>query len=366
MNTMINIAATAILLASSAPAWAGEAKTADVLTWNRIALEAIERAKPSQHAGFRMMTYTSLAQHAVVSQGGSDAAVATATMRVVGELLPSQAGFMDERLKQAGLAIDERGERAARRLLDEAKEDGFTRAWTGQAPQGDGIWRSLANPPAAPALPAVGGMRTFLIDSGSVFRSEPPPAMDSKRFRDDLAEVVRYIAQPTAETTRIAKFYDMTTGTMVAGFWNERAAEVIGKSGMSALQATTALSTVNAAMIDAAAASHDTKYTYWVPRPAQADPSIKTLIGTPNHPSYPSNHAAISTAAGLVLAHFFPAERERMAKISAEAGMSRIYAGIHYRFDMDAGDEIGRKIAAVAIARHADMLAKRTQRLAAN
>jgi membrane-associated phospholipid phosphatase len=94
--------------------------------------------------------------------------------------------------------------------------------------------------------------------------------------------------------------------------------------------------------------------------------SIKTLIGTPNHPSYPSNHAAISTAAGLVLAHFFPAERERMAKISAEAGMSRIYAGIHYRFDMDAGDEIGRKIAAVAIARHADMLAKRTQRLAAN
>jgi len=132
------------------------------------------------------------------------------------------------------------------------------------------------------------------------------------------------------------------------------------------MQGTTALATMNAAMLDAVIASHDTKYTYWVPRPSQADPSIKPLIGVPNHPSYPSNHAAVSTAAGLVLAHFFPGDRERLVTIAGEAGLSRIHAGIHYRFDMDAGETIGRKVAATAIARHTEMLAKRTQRLATN
>jgi membrane-associated phospholipid phosphatase len=44
--------------------------------------------------------------------------------------------------------------------------------------------------------------------------------------------------------------------------------------------------------------------------------------------------------------------------MAGEAGESRIYAGIHYRFDVDAGSEIGRQVAAAAAARHRDMLAR--------
>lgn len=364
MKPMIAAALSAAFFATVAPAAAGPAEPSPVLTWNRVALEAIERGKPNQHQAIRLMTYTSLAQHAALAQGGSAGAVATATVRVLAGMIPSQAAFAAERLREHGLAADERGERASRRLLEEAAQDGFAAPWTGTPPQAAEAWRSLANPPAPPALAAVGGMRTFLIDSGSAFRAGPPPARDSRRFRDDLAEVVRLTAAPTAESMRNAKFYDMSTGTLVAGFWNEQAVGLIGKGGFGDVPAAAALSAMNAAMMDAAAASHDSKYTYWVPRPSQLDPSIKPLIGVPNHPAYPSNHAAISTAAGLVLAHFFPAERERLAAMAGDAGLSRIQAGIHYRFDMEAGEEIGRKVAAAVIARHAEMLVRLSQRLA--
>jgi hypothetical protein len=181
----------------------------------------------------------------------------------------------------------------------------------------------------------------------------------STQFLTDLAEVRRHTLAPSVESTRLAKFYDMTTGTMVAGFWNERAAELVRRNGTGELQATTMLATMNAAMLDAIATCHDAKYAYWVPRPSQADPAIKAVIGVPNHPSYPSNHACVSTAAALVLAHFFPQARAELEATAAEAGLSRIYAGIHYRFDVDAGEGIGRNVAAAAIAGYPQMLAQR-------
>jgi len=113
-------------------------------------------------------------------------------------------------------------------------------------------------------------------------------------------------------------------------------------------------------MMDALVACHDAKYVYWIPRPSQVDPSIRPLIGVPNHPSFPSNHACLSTAAGRVLAHFFARESGRFAHAASEAGRSRIVAGIHYRFDVEAAEVIGERVAAAAITRHMEMLARLT------
>jgi hypothetical protein len=343
-----------------------ESATSATLAWNKIALESIERAKPTQHQAIRLLTHVSLAQYAALAEANEatarDAvAVAAASVRVIAELMPTQASFAQQRYVQSQSGTNDAGPRAAQRVLDEARSDGFGTAWNGQVPQAAWAWRSLANPPAPPAYPAIGGMRTFFAESGNSFRSVTPPAPGSARFITDSAEVRSYTEAPTAETARIAKFYDMTTGTLAGGFWNERAAELIRKHATGERQSATVLVTLNAAMMDALVACHDAKYVYWVPRPSQADPSIKPLIGVPNHPSYPSNHSCLSTAAGQVLAHFFPQERPRMESIATEAGVSRIYAGLHYRFDVEAGDDIGRKVANVAIARHAQMLAKWTQ-----
>ena len=89
--------------------------------------------------------------------------------------------------------------------------------------------------------------------------------------------------------------------------------------------------------MDATIACHDSKYTYWVPRPTQADPGIHLAIAVPNHPSYPSNHACISGAVGLVLDAQFPDQQGRYFAMGKQAGESRIYGGIHYRMDLDQG-----------------------------
>jgi membrane-associated phospholipid phosphatase len=56
------------------------------------------------------------------------------------------------------------------------------------------------------------------------------------------------------------------------------------------------------------------------------------------------------TAAMLgVVADAFPDQRARLEGLVQEAGMSRVYGGIHYRFDIDAGRDIGRAAAALAL-----------------
>jgi PAP2 superfamily len=365
MKALISIVLAAAACTSSA--WANSTPTESAtLMWNRVAGEALERANPTQHQVIRLFTYVSLAQYAALSATGTTSGdVASASMRVIAGLLPSQAAFVEERHRQWVSASTERGRVVAERLLVEAERDGFSRAWNGTLPQGDHVWRSLAKTPVAPAYPELGAMRTFLIASGSAFRSAAPPALDSARFRNDLAEVKRFTDSPMPETTRIAKFYGMTTGTLAGGFWNEQTTELLRKNATSEIESARVLATMNAAMMDALIACHDTKYTYWLPRPSQVDPAIKPLIGVPNHPAYPSNHSCLSTAAALVLAHFIPQDRGRLEAIAEEAGLSRIYAGVHYRFDVIAGEEIGRKVAGMAVTRYADMLARWTRTMVA-
>jgi len=108
---------------------------------------------------------------------------------------------------------------------------------------------------------------------------------------------------------------------------------------------------LNIALADAAIACWDAKYAYWYIRPSQLDPELKPLFPQPNHPSYPAAHGCLSTAAASVLAAVFPRDRELLLARGKEAAEARIWAGIHYRFDIDAGQELGRKVAEKVLAR---------------
>jgi membrane-associated phospholipid phosphatase len=101
---------------------------------------------------------------------------------------------------------------------------------------------------------------------------------------------------------------------------------------------------------DAHIASNDAKFTYWVHRPAQLDPQLTTVFPAPNFPSYPSNHSTHSSARSAILAYLFPDERDYFLARGEEAGLSRLWAGIHFRSDHDAGVAMGRRIAAKLIA----------------
>jgi PAP2 superfamily len=230
-----------------------------------------------------------------------------------------------------------------------AKTDNFNATWTGTVPTGPGIWFSSAMPPAPPLLPLLGQMRPFVMASGSEFRPTPPPGITSPQFLTDLAEVRRISDTRTAEQDSIAKFWAMNSGSFPPGFWNAQASQLIVGRHMREQDAARTLAVMNAAGMDALIGSHEAKFTYWLLRPSQADAGIRPAIPLPNFPSYPSNHAALSSAEASVLASAFRDERNRLLKMADDAAISRIYGGIHYRFDATAGLELGRRVAERAI-----------------
>jgi membrane-associated phospholipid phosphatase len=110
------------------------------------------------------------------------------------------------------------------------------------------------------------------------------------------------------------------------------------------------LALMNMVAYDGLVASHEAKYFYWLLRPTMADPGITLAVPLPNFPSYPSNHATISSAMARVIGARFPTEARRVDAMADEAALSRVLGGIHYRFDGEAGLTLGRTVAAWALA----------------
>ena len=188
------------------------------------------------------------------------------------------------------------------------------------------------------------------MTSGDQFRPGPPPAFGSPEFLTALAEIRNFSDTRTADQLAVARYWAGTTGSLVAGFWNAEIADLVVSHHLEERRAAHAFALVNMAAMDANIACHDAKYTYWLIRPSQADAAITTPIGLPNHPSYTSNHACVSGTVAYVLGALFPDQAARLAAMADEAAESRLYAGIHYRFDKDAGLRIARQVADLALA----------------
>jgi hypothetical protein len=345
--------------------------------WNQLLRDLIAGkpapSKPNQQATLRAFTYLSLAQYdAVIAaeegkegslQPSARGAVAGASAIVLEYLFPADEAALEAAVQTqrsgprypgemrtdfaAGETI---GRAVGAAVVAAAMTDGFSAPWTGTVPTGPGLWFSSATPPAPPLLPMLGEMRTFFMTSGSQFRPGPPPAFGSPEYLAALAEIRNFSDTRTPEQLAIARYWAGTTGSLVAGFWNEQIADLVVSHHLDERRAAHAFALVNMAVMDANIACHDAKYTYWLIRPSQADPAITTPIGLPNHPSYPSNHACDSGTAAYVLGGLFPNEAARLAAMADEAAESRLFAGIHYRFDADAGLLIARQVADLALA----------------
>jgi hypothetical protein len=337
--------------------------------WNKIARDYISglTTKPNQQATLRAFTYLSLAQYdAVIAAEDAQqrglhpspyAAVAGASAVVLSYIFPAgTAGFEAAVQGQAAgpqwpgdqnddfAAGEGIGRAIGAAVVASAQADRFNAVWTGTVPTGPGLWTGTN-----PLLPLLGQMRPFFLASGDQFRPPPPPAFGSAEFLAALAETRQLSDTRTPAQLAIATYWAGTTGALVAGFWNAQASDLVVQYHLDERRAAHALALSNMAAMDANIACHDAKYTYWLIRPWQADPAITTPIGRPNHPSYPSNHACVSGAIAYTLGATFPAESERLAAMADEAGESRLYAGIHYRFDKDAGLRIARQVADLAL-----------------
>jgi hypothetical protein len=337
------------------------------MRWNEYACELIARNQAGQFPASRVLAYVNLAiNNGIVlaqKQGRKpDGAAAGAAAAVLAHLFPKDEAAIAGRLagETAALGADgpraefaagvEIGRAAAADVVAAAQADRADLAWTGPAPTGPDKWSSRAQPPRPPLGPRLGEMRPFFLTTGGDFRAPAPPAFGSPEFRAAVAEVRAISDRRTPEQLRIAQYWENLTGSFAAGLWNDVARSAISSHGLTEPHSARVLVLMHMAAVDATIACHESKYMYWVPRPTQVDPDIRLAIGVPNHPSYPSNHACISGTNGLILDSQFPDQRGRFFAMGRQAGESRIYAGIHYRFDVDDGLAIARKVAARALA----------------
>lgn len=335
------------------------------MRWNEYACDLIARNQVGQFPASRTLAYLNLAINngivlAKQQRLASDGAAAGAAAAVLIYLFPKDEQAISARLAGETAAIGgkdrpgfaagvEVGRLAANDVIVMAKTDRSDLAWAGALPEGSDKWSSRAQPPRPPLGPRTGEMRPFFLSSGSDFRAPPPPAYDSPKFRAEVSEVRAVAEARTNEQVRIAQYWENLTGAFGAGAWNDVVRGAIASHGLGEAESARVLALVHMVDVDATIACHDSKYTYWVPRPTQVDPAIQLAIGVPNHPSYPSNHACKSGAIGLVLDARFPDQQGRYFAMAREASESRIYGGIHYRIDIDEGLAIGRRVSARAL-----------------
>jgi hypothetical protein len=257
-------------------------------------------------------------------------------------------------------------------VLGWAAGDGFaaTRGLSYDPPVGPGRW--VPTPPERfQALePYWGTLRLFTLDSPTACPL-PPPAPHSAEagsdFHRQAARVYEAVRQLTTERLEIARFWADNPGETATppGHWVALECQLATDLDLGLDEAADLYARVGVALADAFIACWHAKYAANVIRPVtyirqHIDPRWGPLLMTPPFPEYPSGHSVASGAAAEVLTDRLGARpfidrthdgRRLRARSFAsfhaaaeEAGLSRLYAGIHYPMAIDEGLQQGRCI----------------------
>jgi membrane-associated phospholipid phosphatase len=354
-----------------------------MLEWQELARSLVGAHRNNALAAGRVYAALSVAQHRAIgkvdaqlpgasgqagvegSEGGRSryearrGAIGGASLRVLTFFFPDSVRAIERTLvRQANAGAGQRHPQFTRgvgigraegiAMVAHLQNDGFTKPWPGTVPTGPGYWIPSALPPGGAML---GGVTPYFLTSGAQFRPAPPPALGSTAFDADLNEVITRTQNITPYELTFARYWDFPVGSPTPiGFWNSAAAEYVARHRLDERAATQVFALMHAATFDALIACWEAKYHYWLLRPSHADSTISLAFTLPNFPSYPSGHSCASSAAARVLTHFFPDRSVELASWVSDAGLSRILAGIHFRFDITAGAALGRSVADWAIA----------------
>jgi membrane-associated phospholipid phosphatase len=295
------------------------------------------------------------------SYPSAHAATAAAAAAVLSYFFPSEANSFQGLAEEAGrsrlyagvqypsdyFAGLDLGRQVAARVIALAQADGSDAVFTGTIPTGKCMWTGT-NPGNVTAT----GWTPILLATPGEFRPAPPPACDSDLMLQETADVRNFPRGVSAFATNYKAFYWQSPEgiqTWPYVYANKWIAE--DRLDQNPPRAARAYALIALSFFDAFIASQDGKFTYWYLRPNQNDPATVTLFPTPNFPSYPSNHATFSSTRSEILAYLFPSRADFIRAVGKEAGNSRIWAGIHYQIDLDAGNQLGTSVAQKFIAR---------------
>jgi len=290
---------------------------------------------PSEHAAVAGAAATVLSQLVEGAAPGRFDDLATAAVE---SRIAAGASFRSD--IEAGLAI---GRAVGELAVAREKEANSTEEWDPATRlTGPGYWQptppALIDPPLFPLL----GLRTpWVLERGDQFRSVAPPEYGSAAWQAELETVQEVVANRTFDQNRAAVSWGSSSPLLNLEGW---AKELISLTQLGLPQAARVLADLHAAIDDSGIAVWDGKYTYWTSRPITEDPEIATSFPTPPYPAYPSGYSAGMGAGTTVLGHYFPEASQDLERRAWEAACSRLWAGIHYPIDNDAGLVLGRRV----------------------
>ena len=331
--------------------------------------------------------------------GSSEAAAAQAAHDVLIAIHPAGTAVYDAALaRQLGENPTgfvrhgaEVGATVAREILAWRQNDGWIVAAfpAYSEPPLPGRWQPTPPANASAAFTHLQRATPLALITATQYLPAPPPSLTSARYATDLNEVKLLgksdSATRTPDQTAIARLWNGTaasgtgTATNYASIWNTIAADVARARGLSLIETARMFVLMNVSVHDALQTAQTSKFIFGMWRPVTAireaasdlnpatdpDPAWLPLLGTPPYPSYAGNMATIGASAARALqlvfgtndipvtatwhqsagqadvSHSFPGFWEA----AEEQSESRIYGGIHYRFDQVAGQQIGRSVA---------------------
>jgi PAP2 superfamily len=325
------------------------------------------------------------------SRGASqEAAAAQAAHDTLAALYPARQAIFDAALAEdlagiprgrarQGIAI---GREVARQILTLRSDDGSSAIMSYTPPTDDpGQWQ-----PTPPDFSPAGNVHVpfitpFAVDSTSQFRPGPYPALTSAEYAADVNEVKALggidSTARTADQTQVGLVWRLALTNHTV--WNRIAQDQAAARGLSLAETARLFALLDISMNDGLQTSNEAKFHYELWRPVTAiqradedgnpdtegDPSWMTLHPTtPPYPAYSSNASTIGASSATVLAgvlgrddvpfeihwdaYGFTGVTRSYAGFWAaadEMANSRIYGGIHFRFDCVAGQEIGFNVA---------------------
>jgi hypothetical protein len=387
------------------------AKADPVLDWNEIAVNTAIANGQSPFAQARYGAIVQLAVFEAVNsikgdyrpylgtivapQGASaEAAAIEAAYKVLSTYFPASAATLNAALMNSMAAIPDgnaktsgiaTGDAAAAAMIALRANDGSSPPqFKVPGPAVPGEYQ------ATPSCPVVNGVAVgtlfqwqnitpFGIQRVSDFLLAPPPALTSSRYAKAYNEVMAIGSANSTERPQdradVVHFYAASGPNL---FLNQAARQIAQQQQRSMSENARALALIAMAINDSLVASFYNKYHYnfWRPETAiragdtdgnpktEADPSFMPFIVTPCFPSYPSNHGSGSGGGAEVLRRLYgegghsitvsnPAvpnivlQYTSFKQITDDISDARVYGGIHFRTDQDAGAVLGRAIGSV-------------------
>jgi len=321
-----------------------------------------------------------------------DAAVVAAAHDVLVHYFPGQQAVLDgleanslsqiaaSQAKTDGIAV---GQAVAKRWNDLRADDGLEAPIQYVWGHGPGIWEPVPPfpPPATPWLPY---FRPFSYAHGSDFRSRvpPPPTLNSAIWALDI-NLTKYFGAlngslRTAKETEIGRFWS----DHPLAQYSPAIGRLIADQKLSTMQSARLMLMIYVSYEDALIACFDAKYHYAFWRPYTAihdadtdgnpftipDPNWTALVVTPGHPEYPAAHGCASGAFEVAVSHYFHTDAVATHFSSAvtgtthdfpklsdeveEAGLARIYGGMHYFTSVLEGEILGRTVASHVVSHY--------------